>query len=40
MNRFASLLDGLTSGHIDDPSFIPILERDLEGDRAVTPKAM
>ena len=30
INRFASLLDGLTRGFIDDPSFIPILERDLE----------
>jgi ubiquinone/menaquinone biosynthesis C-methylase UbiE len=30
INRFASLFDGLTSGHIDDPSFIPILERDLD----------
>ena len=30
INRFASLFDGLTSGHIDDPSFIPILEHDLD----------
>lgn len=30
INRFASLLDGLTRGFIDDPSFIPILERDLK----------
>ena len=29
INRFASLLDGLTEGYIDDPDFVPILRRDL-----------
>ena len=27
--RFASLLDSLTGGFVDDPRFVPILERDL-----------
>ncbi len=30
VNRFASLLDALTRGFIDDPDYIPILRRDLE----------
>ena len=30
INRFASLLDGLVKGYIDDPSFVGILRRDLE----------
>ena len=30
VNRFASLLDGLTRGFIDDPDYLPILRRDLE----------
>ncbi|MDE2767162.1 MAG: class I SAM-dependent methyltransferase, partial [Chloroflexota bacterium] len=30
INRFASLLDGLTEGYIDDPDFVSILRRDLE----------
>ena len=30
INRFASLLDGLTKSYIDDPGFVPILRRDLE----------
>ena len=30
INRFASLLNGLIMGFIDDPDFIPILRRDLE----------
>ena len=30
INRFASLLDGLANGYIDDPDFIPILRRDLK----------
>ena len=30
INRFASLLDGLRHGKIDDPAFLPILIRDLE----------
>ena len=30
VNRFASLLDGLRRGFIDDPSFIAILDRDLK----------
>ena len=30
INRFASLLDGLSKGFIDDPNFIAILCRDLE----------
>ncbi|MDE2904287.1 MAG: class I SAM-dependent methyltransferase [Chloroflexota bacterium] len=30
VNRFASLLDGLTEGYIDDPDFVPILRRDLK----------
>lgn len=30
INRFASLLDGLTQGYIDDPPFSPILIRDLD----------
>ena len=30
VNRFASLLDGLRNGYIDDPAFAPILRRDLE----------
>ena len=30
INRFGSLLDGLTKGFIDDPDFIPILRRALE----------
>lgn len=30
INRFASLLDGLTEGYIDDPNFVPILRGDLE----------
>jgi ubiquinone/menaquinone biosynthesis C-methylase UbiE len=30
INRFASLMDGLISGYIDDPSFIPVLCRDLD----------
>ena len=30
INRFASLLDGLERGFIDDPSFTAILDRDLE----------
>ena len=29
INRFASLIDGLVSGYIDDPVFIPILNGDL-----------
>ncbi len=29
INRFASLLDGLTEGYVDDPDFVPILRRDL-----------
>ena len=29
INRFASLIDGLVSGFIDDPDFIPILNGDL-----------
>ena len=29
INRFASLLDGLTEGYIDDPDFVSILRRDL-----------
>ena len=29
VNRFASLMDGLVSGFIDDPYFLQILERDL-----------
>ena len=30
INRFASLLDALTKGFIDDPDCLPILRRDLE----------
>ena len=30
INRFASLLDGLSNGFIDDPAFLPILQSDLE----------
>jgi len=30
INRFASLLDGLTESFIDDPTFVPILRRDLK----------
>ena len=30
INRFASLLDALRLGFIDDPAFVPILRRDLE----------
>lgn len=30
VNRFASLLDALTRGFIDDPDYLPILRRDLE----------
>ena len=30
VNRFASLLDALTKGFIDDPDYVPILRRDLE----------
>ena len=30
VNRFASLLDGLSNGYIDDPAFIPILRSDLQ----------
>ena len=30
INRFASLLDGLTEGFIDDPAYVPILSRDLD----------
>lgn len=30
INRFASLLDGLTKGFIDDPDFVQILRRDLK----------
>ncbi len=30
INRFASLLDGLKRGFIDDPSYVPMLERDLK----------
>ena len=30
INRFASLLDGLSEGYIDDPDFVRILRRDLE----------
>ena len=30
INRFASLLNGLTKGFIDDPDFVPVLRRDLE----------
>lgn len=30
INRFASLLDGLIKGYIDDPRFVCILRRDLE----------
>ena len=30
INRFASLLDGLSNGFIDDPAFISILRSDLE----------
>ena len=30
INRFASLMDALRLGFIDDPSFVPILRRDLE----------
>ena len=29
INRFASLIDGLVSGYIDDPAYISILQRDL-----------
>jgi ubiquinone/menaquinone biosynthesis C-methylase UbiE len=29
ISRFASLMAGLTEGHIDDPEFVRILERDL-----------
>lgn len=30
INRFASLMDGLTESYIDDPNFVSILRRDLE----------
>ena len=30
INRFASLLDGLTEGFVDDPAYDSILSRDLE----------
>jgi ubiquinone/menaquinone biosynthesis C-methylase UbiE len=30
ISRFASLMAGLTEGHIDDPEFVRILERDLQ----------
>ncbi len=30
INRFASLMDGLRLGFMDDPAFVPILRRDLE----------
>ena len=33
INRFASLIDGLVSGYIDDPAFIPILIGDLTDGR-------
>lgn len=33
INRFASLIDGLVSGYIDDPAFIPILNGDLTDGR-------
>jgi SAM-dependent methyltransferase len=29
ISRFASLLDGMAGGHLDDPDFLPIVERDL-----------
>jgi len=29
ISRFASLLDGLVRGYFDEPSFVPILDRDL-----------
>ena len=29
INRFASLLDGLVNGYIDDPTFVDVLRRDL-----------
>lgn len=33
INRFASLLDGIMRGFIDDPDFVPIMRRDLEAGR-------
>ena len=33
VNRFASLVDGLVSGYIDDPAFISLLDRDLADGR-------
>jgi hypothetical protein len=29
ISRYASLLDGFRAGHIEDPAFLPILDRDL-----------
>ena len=34
INRFASLLDGLTKGFIDDPAYVPILRRQPRGGTA------
>ena len=40
INRFASLLDGLSKGFIDDPNFVSILRRDLkEGQHRGHPNA-
>ena len=40
VNRFASLLDGLRRGFIDDSSFIAILDCDLKEGSIVTPRVM
>ena len=38
INRFASLIDGLGRGLIDDPYFVEILERDLREGQHLNPK--
>lgn len=41
INRFASLLNGLARGYIDDPTFVSILRRDLEnGQHRSSPDAL
>lgn len=39
ISRYASLLDGLFRGLIDDPEFVPILERDLREGQHGNPTA-
>ena len=40
INRFASLLDGLVSGLIDDPHFVQILEQDLKDGQHRNPEGI